>query len=154
MTKEQKIRARERALRAARVVTIAAALMGGVACSSSRGGGVPTDAPIDTRRADTSMGDVVEPDIADRDVDRDQQPTDRPGPDLRDAIADLSPDVQPDVQSDVPPDMECPPFGGGGNGCCEPISRECCDGRGSWDEASNCCLTCAIGPLVPPAMIG
>ncbi|MFW5921174.1 MAG: hypothetical protein ACOCUS_04985 [Polyangiales bacterium] len=35
--------------------------------------------------------------------------------------------------------------------CCEPMPEECCTEMGlTWDEASECCVTCVEGPLVPP----
>jgi len=132
-----------------------------VACSGSGGGTGPTDAPTDMRVTDAPKQD--------RDVRPDQEPPDA----LADAQPDAQPDVRPDVQSDTQPDegapdllrdavadalpdMDCSPRGDGGEACCEPIPRECCDVGGgfSWNEAGNCCFTCVVGPLVPPAMIG
>jgi len=126
---EKKTRARERALRAARVVTIAAALVGGFGCSNSHGRdhGI-ADASGDTRAPE----DVSRPDI----------------------VADAT-DTR-DVVAEVAGDVGCPEPMWMGCFSCEPqLTRACCEAHGLWWEASlDCCTTVCVGPLVPPAMIG
>jgi hypothetical protein len=120
--------ARRRALRAARVVTLAAALALGPACGSSHTRG--PDPERDAAMADASM---PPPDAS----PRDSGPGDSGPPDAR--VADAH----------VPVDAGgCPPSTF--TDCCEPMPEECCI-PGYWDESLECCVTCVEGPMVPPS---
>lgn len=123
---DKRNKARARALRAARVVSIAAALViGPTACSTSHG---PAEPP-------PPMGDASTPDTG---------PVDPPDTGL--------PDTGP-IAYDGGHDagMMCPEPTW--TDCCETtISRECCETTfGFWDESANCCVTCVEGPMVPPS---
>ena len=131
---DRREKARRRALRAARVVTLGLA-MASPACG-------------DSYQAETDMGS---PPIHDNGVARVDADTPPPPVDLgRDLGEDLGSEMT-DFGTEA--DMgECPtdPFGP------PPETRECCEELpgGFWDEGSEQCLVAVPGPFVPPAMGG
>ncbi|MEM9190518.1 MAG: hypothetical protein AAGF12_15140 [Myxococcota bacterium] len=144
---EKRAKARARALRAARVVTIAAALIA-PACSSSHVDEGPADATADrTIMPDSRIPDAtVTPDgrIPDAMIPDGNVP-DGNIPDAN--VPDRNiPDARVDANICPPPTFD---------DCCdENLTKECCEnGIGFWDEGQECCSVCVIGPLVPPSMI-
>ncbi|MAQ13634.1 MAG: hypothetical protein CMN30_02440 [Sandaracinus sp.] len=125
-------KARRRALRAARVVTLGLA-MAAPACGESYEVGGDDDSPDD---GGVILVDAHPPgDAGPGDLGQDARP-----PDPRDAGP---------MDADVAVDMGCPtdPFG------TPPETEECCEAVGGWwDEATGQCAVAVPGPFVPPAM--
>ena len=136
--------ARARALRAARSMSIAAALaLTPVGCSMSHDTG--TDAGA--RDSGVIIADGAAPDTGVRvDSGVDAGPADS-GIDsgVDSGVADSGVDSGVDAG-------ECPDPGTLGE-CCAPITQECCEasGWGFWDELAECCSIWLEGPLTPPS---
>jgi hypothetical protein len=126
---EKKKRARERALRAARAVTIAAAMaMPGCAQIHSQTG-------HDGGRSDGGPLVMVDAHV----------PYDGGHVTLVDAhVPGDDAGARPDAGECPPPEWTCE---------CEAITQHCCTDVyfGWWNETESCCMTCAVGPMVPPS---
>jgi hypothetical protein len=128
-------KARARALRAARAVSIVAALTGVAACATSH----DVEPPI----ADAATDAVPPSDGGRRDAGRDGGRRDAGPRDAGRPDAGLA-DAGRDTGVCPPDDWSC---------TCQPMSEECCNMRpGYYDPAGGCCVTCVVGPLVPPSM--
>ena len=137
-------RARARALRAARVLSVAAGLaLGSAGCAASHTGDTPP--PDDARPPIADSGTL---DSGSRDSGARDFGTSDLGP--RDFGTRDSGTPDTGVMADA---GECPEPTWSGD-CCEThIDQVCCEttGIGIWDEAGSCCMTCLVGPLVPPS---
>lgn len=116
------------------MLSVAAGLaLGPAGCAQSHT--VDSPPPVDAR---PPIADGGRTDFGTRDFGtRDLGPTDSGPPDTG-VVSDAS---------------ECPEPTWAGD-CCEThINQECCEteGFGFWDEAAGCCMTCLVGPLVPPS---
>ena len=141
MSDERRLRARARALRAARVVTLASAL---VSCSS-RSDAPAEDAGLDAALVDASSGDSSVVD-ASMDVGVDA------GEDA--AVADAGLDAaSDDAGSDAGEDAAVADAGFDAAACTDfpPTTPECCAAAdGFWEE--DRCIVAVPGPFVPPRM--
>jgi len=139
---ERRLRARARALRAARVVTLASAL---VSCSS-RSDAPAEDAGLDAALVDASSGDSSVFDASmDAGVDA--------GEDA--AVADAGSDAaSDDAGTDAGEDAAVADAGFDAAACTDfpPTTPECCAAAdGFWEE--DRCIVAVPGPFVPPRMV-
>lgn len=134
---EKRKKARARALRAAQVVSIAGALLGG--CNESHVPG--QDGSTDGMLVDANIPDAI---------DRDANIPDANIPDLN-IPDDRVPDASVDAQV---PDATCPVFDSCG-GECTPMAEQCCTMAGGQYnlQTGECCPGCAIGPIPPPELM-
>ena len=125
---DERVSARTRALRAARAMSIAAALALGPGCSMSHDS---LDSGVDAAPPVTDGGIVDSGPV-------DSGPVDS-GVDS--GLADSG------IDAGTCEDIEWT------GSCCEPMPRECCETTfvGEWIEESGCCATCIEGPLTPPS---
>lgn len=142
MSDERRLRARARALRAARVVTLASAL---VSCSS-RSDAPAEDAGFDAALVDASSGDSSVVDASmDAGVDA--------GEDA--AVADAGSDAaSEDAGTDAGEDAAVADAGFDAAACTDfpPTTPECCVAAdGFWEE--DRCIVAVPGPFVPPRMV-
>lgn len=142
MSDERRLRARARALRAARVVTLASAL---VSCSS-RSDAPAEDAGLDAALVDASSGDSSVVDASmDAGVDA--------GEDA--AVADAGSDAaSDDAGTDAGEDAAVADAGFDAAACTDfpPTTPECCAAAdGFWEE--DRCIVAVPGPFVPPSMV-
>lgn len=142
MSDERRLRARARALRAARVVTLASAL---VSCSS-RSDAPAEDAGLDAALVDASSGDSSVVDASmDAGVDA--------GEDA--AVADAGSDAaSDDAGTDAGEDAAVADAGFDAAACTDfpPTTPECCAAAdGFWEE--DRCIVAVPGPFVPPRMV-
>lgn len=142
MSDDRRLRARARALRAARVVTLASAL---VSCSS-RSDAPAEDAGLDAALVDASSGDSSVVDASmDAGVDA--------GEDA--AVADAGSDAaSDDAGTDAGEDAAVADAGFDAAACTDfpPTTPECCAAAdGFWEE--DRCIVAVPGPFVPPRMV-
>ncbi len=142
MSDERRLRARARALRAARVVTLASAL---VSCSS-RSGAPEEDGGLDAAIVDAASGDASIVDAsADAGVDASE---------LDAALADAGSDAAIDAGVDAGEDAGVADAGFDAAACTDfpPTTPECCAAAdGFWEEER--CIVAVPGPFVPPRMV-
>ena len=142
MSDERRLRARARALRAARVVTLASAL---VSCSS-RSDAPAEDSGLDAALVDASSGDSS---ILDASMDAGVDA----GEDA--AVADAGSDAaSDDAGTDAGEDAAVADAGFDAAACTDfpPTTPECCAAAdGFWEE--DRCIVAVPGPFVPPRMV-
>ena len=136
-------RARARALRAARVVTLASAL---VSCSS-RSDAPHEDAGLDAALVDASTGDASVIDASRHDAGEDAAIADA-GFD-----ADVEEDAGMDGGTDAGEDAAIADAGFDAAGCTDfpPTTPDCCAAADGFWEADRC-IVAVPGPFVPPRM--
>ncbi|MCU0672595.1 MAG: hypothetical protein MUE69_07360 [Myxococcota bacterium] len=144
MSDERRLRARARALRAARVVTLASSL---VSCSS-RSDAPAEDAGLDAALVDASSGDSSVVDASmDAGVDAGEDAT----------VADAGFDAASDdagTGEDAGEDAAVADAGFDAAACTDfpPTTPECCAAAdGFWEE--DRCIVAVPGPFVPPRMV-